>query len=213
MGHIKKQRKKIERPSHPWEAVRIEEEKPYMKDYGLGKKEELWKAKSILGSFKKQAKMLIAREDEQGKKEEKQLIEKLARLGLIEKNSKLEDILGLDLKKVMERRLQTQVTKLGMARTPKQARQFIVHRHILVNNQKVSVPSYLVKDNDKISFVGSSTLAREDHPERAIKEKKKGKEIKVIKKEEKAEKTIDLMKEKKKEIVKKEEKKDEKNNK
>lgn len=197
MGQIKKQRKKFEGPSHPWEAARMEEEKPYMKDYGLVKKKELWKAKSILRGFKKQAKILIAREDEQGKKEEKQLIEKLARLGFIEKNGKLEDVLGLDLKKVMERRLQTQVVKLGMARTPKQARQFIIHRHILVNNQRVSVPSYLIKDSDKISFVGSSTLAREDHPERAVKEKKKGKEIKVIKKEEKAEKTIDLMKEKK----------------
>lgn len=199
MGQIKKQKKKFERPSHPWEAARLEEEKPLMKDYGLGKKKELWKVKSILRKFKKQAKTLIAREDEQGKKEEKQLIEKLARLGLIEKNGKLEDVLGLDLKKILERRLQTQVAKLGMAKTPKQARQFIVHGHILVSNQKVNVPSYLVKDNDKISFVGSSTLAKEDHPERIIKEKKKGKEIKVIKKEEKAEKTVDLMKEKKKE--------------
>jgi len=183
MGSIKKQKRKFERPAHLWEADRLEEERGLMRDYGLKNKKELWKFRSLLRGFRQQAKLLTAMESEQAERQKKLLVDKLIRLGLVDKSAKSEDVLGLDLIQLLDRRLQTQVLRLNLAKTANQARQFIVHGHILVNDQKVSVPSYLVKSNDKISFLGTSSLAKEDHPEReahTLKEKR----TKIIKKEE-----------------------------
>lgn len=187
MGDIKKQKSKFERPTHLWEADRLEEEKELMKEYGLRNKKELWRFRSMLRGFRTQAKSLVTKPEEQGKREEQMLIDKLVKLGLIKKGAKKDDILSLDLKKLLDRRLQTQVLVLGLAKTASQSRQFIVHGHILVNNNKVSVPSYLVKEGDNISFIGSSTLAKDDHPER-IEATTKEKRSKIIKKEKPKEK-------------------------
>jgi small subunit ribosomal protein S4 len=66
---------------------------------------------------------------------------------------KIEDVLGLKLDDLMSRRLQTVVWKRGLASTPKQARQMIVHRHITVGDRVVRWPSYIVlaEEDDKIS--------------------------------------------------------------
>jgi ribosomal protein S4 len=54
-----------------------------------------------------------------------------------------------------------------------QARQFVVHGHILINGQKVDVPSYLltVEEEGKIQFDPKSPLFDTDHPERQLKQK------------------------------------------
>lgn len=172
MGDIKRQSNKSERPSILWDAARLAEEKIIKAEYGLKNKQELWKFKSMLRKFRHQARSLIVRtEEKQGKKEADLLIKKLARLGLVESGVRLEDVLSLDLRKLLDRRLQTQVFKAGLARTAKQARQFVLHGHVVVNNKKVSVPSFLVSKEDKVSFIGTSSLAKEDHPERNIKRK------------------------------------------
>ncbi len=188
MGHPKKQKKKFSRPEHPWRAARIELERPLMKEYGLQNKKEIWKADSILRKFKRQAKSLIAKESEQAKKEEKQLIDKAVKLNLINENGKIDDILSLDVKNILDRRLQTFVYKKNLAKTAKQARQFIVHGHINVNNTKIDVPSYLVlKDQEHlINFNPKSSLHNEEHPERikkgevTVKKEKKVKEKKPV---------------------------------
>ena len=64
------------------------------------------------------------------------------------------------------------VVKRGLARTVHQARQFIIHGHISVNNREVNVPSYIMSKDDVISFSSTSSLAKEDHPERVVKENK-----------------------------------------
>jgi len=73
----------------------------------------------------------------------------------------------------MARRLQTVLFKKGMARSVKQARQFIVHEHVLIGDKKITSPAYLVKVSEEasISFAVSSPLISEDHPERASVEK------------------------------------------
>ena len=183
MGQTKRIRKKYSPPSHPWQASRIIEEKGITHDYGLVNKKEIWRYSAKLKSARQQVKRIIANiNSEQAIKEKKQLIDKLIKYKLISKDSKMEDILELTLKDFLERRLQTIVFKLGLARTPKQARQFILHGHILVNEKKVTSPSYLVKKDEesKISLNPLSTLSKEDHPERVIKDKDKGKE-KIIK--------------------------------
>ena len=107
----------------------------FAKIYGLKNKKEIWRMDSLLGRMKQQAKNLIARDDSQSKKEEKQLVDRLVRLNLVAENAKMDDILGLDIRNIMDRRLQTQVFSKGLARSVKQARQFIIHGHIFVKDK------------------------------------------------------------------------------
>lgn len=170
MGDPKKQKNKFRGPGHRWQRARLESEAIVKKDYGLKNKHEIWKMQTLIRDFKKQAKNLIARADAQARKEEQLLLTKLYNLGLLEKDAKKENILDLDERSIFERRLQTLVHKLGLARNIKQARQMIVHGHIVVKNKKVSVPSYLVKrDEEKnILFASNSTFKDPEHPERKV---------------------------------------------
>jgi small subunit ribosomal protein S4 len=188
MGDPKKIRRKFEKPSHPWQKERIEEEKKLTKDYGLHNKKEIWRMETILRKFKDQVKSLASRTDEQSKLEEKQLVERLISLGLLKRGAPLDVVLGLTQKDIFDRRLQTILVKKGLARSMKQARQFITHGHIIVDKKKITFPSHIVglKEEGLIEFLPASTLSREDHPERIIKEthKEKGEKKKAEKKEE-----------------------------
>ncbi|PIN75422.1 30S ribosomal protein S4 [Candidatus Woesearchaeota archaeon CG10_big_fil_rev_8_21_14_0_10_37_12] len=170
MGDPRRLRKKYSGPRHPWQRARMDDEKKLRSEYGFKTKTELWKASSALKSFANQAKKLIALRTEQGHKEAKQLLDRLARLGLLSVSAKLDDVLGLSVHDVLDRRLQTLVVKKGLARTQKQARQFIVHEHILVGDKTVNTPSYLVpvSEESQIFFTVRSSLSKDDHPERVI---------------------------------------------
>jgi len=190
MGQTKRIRKKYETPTHPWQKERIIEEREHTRVYGFKNKKEIWKELAKLRNARTQAKKLIADKfSEQARKEEKQFLAKLVKYGLITKDSKLEDVLGLKVNDFFERRLQTLVYKKGLARSTNQARQFIVHGHILVNNKKITAPSYMVSlaEESQISFDQSSSLSKEDHPERNIikeSDKKILEEVKKTKKKE-----------------------------
>jgi len=171
MGDPKKNRKKYSTPSHPWQATRLKEEGELVEKFGLKNKKEVWKMTYIIKKFKGQAKSLIASTTPQAEKEKKQLIAKLIKLNLVSDNATLDDVLGLKIESIFERRLQTFVFKLGLAKSIGQARQFIIHGHVAVNGKRVNVPSFLVlKDKEsKIAFYPNSNLSREDHPERLTK--------------------------------------------
>lgn len=174
MGDPKKKRKKFSKPPRLWQKERIEGEKALVKEYGFKNKQEIWKMSSILRNFSNQAKVLISLKTPQAEKEKKQLLHKLQNLGLIKKTAQMEDVLGITLRDVLERRLQTLVLKKGMANSIKQARQFITHEHIAVGEKKITVPSYLVsvKEEGVLSFATDSGLADSQHPERVLKRKK-----------------------------------------
>lgn len=63
---------------------------------------------------------------------------------------------GSNLVTLLERRLDAVVLRSGIARTIYQARQMVVHRHILVNGRRVDRPSYLVSVGDVVSVVERS---------------------------------------------------------
>jgi small subunit ribosomal protein S4 len=65
---------------------------------------------------------------------------------------KREGITGENLLNLLERRLDNVIYRLKMATSRTQARQIIVHGHVLVNGKRVSSPSYLVSVNDEISL-------------------------------------------------------------
>ena len=100
----------------------------------------------------------------------------------------MNEILGLKANDIFDRRLQSIVYKNKLARTIKQARQLIIHGHIQINNQKVTIPSYLVgKDEEKhIDYAKDSSFNSKDHPERVhdetVKQKIVNKEEKLIEK-------------------------------
>ena len=171
MGDPKFARKHYSTPPHPWDGVRISEEKQIIRKYGLKNKRELWKTQTRLRDIRQQARKLQARhrsEDEQAIKEVELLLERLKRLGLLHGKADLNDILGLEVEAVLTRRLQTHIYLNGLASTVKQARQLIVHGHIAVDGRKVTVPSYLVKDAETglIEYYGSSPFISDLHPER-----------------------------------------------
>jgi len=168
MGDPKKLKKKYKKPLHPWRKERIEEEKGLFEVYGLKNKKEVWKAESKLKKYTSQAKRLIKGIGKQTEIEKQQLISSLNRLNLINEGAKLEDVLNLNIKNILDRRLQSFVYKLGLAKSIKQARQFIIHGHIFINGKKLNAPSYIIKkdEEDKITFNPRSSLSNAEHPER-----------------------------------------------
>ncbi len=170
MGNPKKQRKRYSTPDHPWKKERIDSEKSLIQKYGLKNRKEVWKMKSFARDLSSKAKEINAEEGKIAEKEKKDLLNKCVKLGLLPKDSSLDDVLGINVKDVLERRLQTILVKKSLARTEEQARQMITHRHVLVDGKVISSPSYLVpKSVEKsITFVESSPYSDEEHPEREL---------------------------------------------
>lgn len=154
MGDPKKSKRKYERPKKPWDKIRLDEERQLKETYGLKNKKELWTTEKMLKNKRQNARKLLALELERRLKREKELMESLKITGILKGNASLDDVLGLKIEEFLERRLQTIVWRKGMANTPKQARQFIVHGHIAVNGKKVKTPSFIVKaeEEGKISY-------------------------------------------------------------
>lgn len=67
-----------------------------------------------------------------------------------EKAEKMSGLTGEELLRLLERRLDNVVWRLGFCSSRSQARQFISHGHFLVNGRKVKIPSYTVKQGDVI---------------------------------------------------------------
>jgi small subunit ribosomal protein S4 len=153
-------RNKYKRPRRPWDKTQIKESKKLMEDYGLRRQKEIWIAQNILRGFRERARTLAATKN---KEEEKILIDRLAKLGLLKKESGLDDVLALTLKDVLNRRLQTIVLRKGIAKTMKQSRQMIVHGHVFIESRKTTFPSYLVTSEDEgkiTSGTGTASLGK-----------------------------------------------------
>jgi len=166
MGDPKRQRKKFETPRHPWEEDVIAEELRLLGMYGLRNKRELWRHKTELSKYRNTARVLLAMSQERRSKLEAELLTKLYKLGLVDKEASIENVLDLVVPDILERRLQTHITKLGLANSLYQARQLIIHGHIQVGDRKVTSPSYIVHrdEESKITYSPDSSLNNEEHP-------------------------------------------------
>lgn len=69
-----------------------------------------------------------------------------------EKADRMKGMTGENLMVLLERRLDNIVFRMGFARTRREARQVVGHKHILVNGKKVNIPSYLIKAGDVIEI-------------------------------------------------------------
>ena len=68
------------------------------------------------------------------------------------KASKMNGMVGTNLMILLELRLDNVLFRMGMARTRKEARQIVDHKHVLVNGKQVNIPSYLVSAGDTIEI-------------------------------------------------------------
>jgi len=94
-------------------------------DYGLQLREKQ-KLKRIYGMLEKQFKIFFI------------------------KANKMKGVTGENLIRLLERRLDNIVYRMCFASSRKQARQLVFHGHILVNGKRVNIPSFLVREGDKI---------------------------------------------------------------
>ena len=157
-----------ETPNHPYQGERIADESNLLGRYGLKNKEELWRAQSELRGYRREARKLLG-STEGTDLEAEEFLARLKRYGVLNEQDQLDDVLSLDVTDVLERRLQTVVYRKGYANTPEQARQFIVHGHIELDDARVTRPSMKVDVavESTVGFEENSSLADELHPERA----------------------------------------------
>ena len=69
-----------------------------------------------------------------------------------EKADRMKGMTGENLMTLLESRLDNVVFRMGFARTRREARQIVDHKHVLVNGKCVNIPSYLVKAGDTIEI-------------------------------------------------------------
>ncbi|TAL47982.1 30S ribosomal protein S4 [archaeon] len=150
MRHLKK---KYKAPKKMWNKSRIEREGEIINTFGLRRKKEIWVAEGTMRKYRRMARELAAKRDNE---KEAVLIGKMVKLGLLQPGATLDDVLGLTINNLLSRRLQTIVHKKGLANTVKQARQYIVHGLVTISGKKVVYPSYVVAvdEEEKIQKVG-----------------------------------------------------------
>ena len=68
------------------------------------------------------------------------------------KADKMPGMTGANLMSLLERRLDNVIFRLGLARTRREARQIVGHKHVTVNGKVVSIPSFLVKAGDVVEI-------------------------------------------------------------
>merc|ERR1711879_349241 len=153
--------KTFRKPKRPFEKERLDGEMKIVGEYGLKNKREVWRVQYALAKIRTAARTLLTldEKDEQRMFQGEALLRRMIRLGLLlESEKKLDYVLGLTAAKIMERRLQTKVFKLGLAKSIHHARVLIRQRHIRVGKQIVNIPSFLVRlDSEKhIDFAHTS---------------------------------------------------------
>jgi small subunit ribosomal protein S4 len=145
LGDPKNPRKIWRKPKRPLNYDLLNEELYVLGTFGLKNKRELWKAHTELSRVRKQARSLLALTQEVREKKEPTLMKSLTRVGFVRENSTLDDVLNLKVTDLLSRRLQTIVQKRCLIKSPYQARQAVVHGHVMIGDRIVTVPSYTVK--------------------------------------------------------------------
>ncbi len=135
---MKRKHKKYSKPKRPFDKARIIEEEKIKEEFGLKNKKEIWRSDSAIKVIRERAKNLISSDVEK----QHALFSRLKKIGL--KVNSIADVLSLDKRDYLKRRLQTVLVEKNIATTPKSARQMITHKKVLVNGKVIDSPSYIV---------------------------------------------------------------------
>gem|GEM_PF-136913 len=146
---MRRKSKEYEKPRHPWDWRNLAKESELRKNYGLKNKKEIWKAQAKVRKYRKIARNLIGQREEEIKEEKEEFLEKLRKKGFIKENGGIDNVLSMNIKDYLERRLQTIAWRKGYGRTPKQSRQLITHGHIKINERKTTKPGVIIPKNQE----------------------------------------------------------------
>jgi len=158
MGDPKTPRRVWNKPKRPLNYDLMMDELKTLGTFGLKTKRELWKTQTELSRVRFQARSILALRQEDRRRKEPILIQSLSKIGLVDQNSTLDDVLNLQVTDLLSRRLQTIAQSKLYFKTPYQARQAIVHGHIMIGDYVVTIPSYVVKTEEetKIHLISES---------------------------------------------------------
>jgi len=158
MGDPKTSRRIWQKPKRPLNYDLMMDELKILGTFGLKTKRELWKTQTELSRVRLHARSLLALRQEDRKRKEPILIQSLSKIGLVDQNSTLDDVLNLQVTDLLSRRLQTIAQRKLYFKTPYQARQAIVHGHVMIGDSVVTIPSYIVKTEEeaKIRLISES---------------------------------------------------------
>jgi small subunit ribosomal protein S4 len=149
MGDPRKSKKMFHRPRRIWTTDQLNSELYIVGSYGLRNKRELWRAQTEVARLRNQARALLAIPAEVRQEKEARLLNFLNRQGLVNESASLDDVLNLKIEDLLNRRLQTIVMKKSGSRSPHQARQMVVHKHVSIGDRFVNIPGYLVKKEEE----------------------------------------------------------------
>ena len=149
MGDPKASRRVWQKPKRPLNYNLIMDELKTLGTFGLKTKRELWKTQTELSRVRLQARSLLALRQDERERKEPILMQSLSKIGLVNEDSTLDDVLNLQVTDLLSRRLQTIAQKKLYFKTPYQARQAIVHGHIMIGDSVVTIPSYIVKTEEE----------------------------------------------------------------
>ncbi len=168
MGDPRRQKKKFVTPKRPFDSERFEQELQLIGSYGLRNKRELWRHKTELSRYRRTARNLLAIPENERRLQESDLVNKLARFGVLREERYLDNVLDLTLEDVLERRLQTLVFRKGLACSMYHARQLVTHGHIALGDSRVTTPSRIltVIEEDHLGYSPKSALRDDSHPAR-----------------------------------------------
>ena len=160
MGDPKTSRRVWQKPKRPLNYDLIMDELKTLGTFGLKTKRELWKTQTELSRVRLQARSLLALRQDERERKEPILMQSLSKIGLVNEDSTLDDVLNLQVTDLLSRRLQTIAQRKLYFKTPYQARQAIVHGHIMIGDSVVTIPSYIVKTDEeaKIRLIPESSF-------------------------------------------------------
>ena len=149
MGAPRRNRKQYDKPKDMWNLARINADNELITEFGLKNMRELWKVQTELSRLRSNIRMLLSGSSTQSTFIQEKMVGRLSKYGIAGKDSTLDSLLDIKENAFLSRRLQSLVFKRGLAKTPKQARQLIVHGFISINGKRINRPGYLVPASEE----------------------------------------------------------------